>query len=543
MGSMLPCFPGGATIIIPYPSGRGTEGNCVTTMHHDGPGGAGPDERLRRAEHIVGALEKGVAVLAPDLSIRWANPVFRKWCPGDPVGKQFFEALATPADSRPSHDAFQAALSGSPSCLRLRQNNSLLLDVTVTPVREGDDVVELVALCDDVTSNVAHQQKLNALYKAAQELDSLDPEQLAEMNVACRVELLKQNVRRYVHDFLRYNVIEIRIVEPKTGRLVPLMEEGMTKEAAERELFARTEDNGVTGYVAATGQPYLCRDTANDPHFIKGSEGARSSMTVPIEYHGQVIGTLNVESPHVNSFGSEELQFTELFARELGRCLNTLNLLNAQEQCAAAGVIENVNREIAMPADDLLAVTSGLIEQLGDRPELVQLLRRVLADARKMKLAVHHVGGEVGRLAIAGPDPKLDGMRILVIDQDERIRKSAHSILEKKGCVVETAATATEGISMARSGTYDAVLVSVRHKDMGGTAAYRALVKAVPLGRVILTQGFGYDSEHTVVNAKQDGYWLPVLFKPFQEPALFKALTSPAPCPPAKNPAPVGAAS
>jgi hypothetical protein len=84
--------------------------------------------------------------------------------------------------------------------------------------------------------------------------------------------------------------------------------------------------------------------------------------------------------------------------------------------------------------------------------------------------------------------------------------------------------------------------VSVKHKDMGGTAAYRSLVQAVPLGRVILTQGFEYDGGHTVVNARQDGYWLPVLFKPFQESVLFKALTCPPPCAPAK-PEPAVAAS
>jgi hypothetical protein len=88
---------------------------------------------------------------------------------------------------------------------------------------------------------------------------------------------------------------------------------------------------------------------------------------------------------------------------------------------------------------------------------------------------------------------------------------------------------------MAKSGTYDAVLVAVKHKDMGGTAAYMALVKAVPLGRVILTQAFDYDAGHTVVNARREGYWLPVVFKPFQEPNLFKALTCPPPCPPAKK--------
>ena len=515
----------------------------MTTPSQVGPGGAGPDERLPRAEHIIGALDKGVAVLAPDRTVRWANDAFRKWCPGDPVGKEFFEAINTPPDARPSDDAFSAALAGSPACLRVRQDNSLLLDVTVSPVRdESGGVAELVALCEDVTAANNRQQKLNALYKAGPDLDSLDADQLAEMTLQGRVELLRQNVRRCVHDLLRYNVVEVRMLEPHTGRLVPLMEEGMTEQAANRELYARTEGNGVTGYVAATGEPYLCPDTTKDPHFIEGSVGARSSMTVPIIYQDQVIGTFNVESPEPNAFGPEDLQFTELFARELARSLHTLNLLNAQEQCAALGVIDLVNKEIALPADALLGVASGLIEQLADRPEAVEQLRRVLADARKIKLAVRKIGGTVGRTTDPAADPKLDGMRVLVIDADERIRRSAHTILERKGCVVETAPTATEGIAMARAGTYDAVLVAVKHKDMGGTAAYRALVKAVPLGRVILTQGHEYDGGHTVVNARQDGYWLPVLYKPFQEPVLFKALTTLPPSAPAK-PEPVAAAS
>jgi two-component system, sensor histidine kinase SagS len=514
----------------------------VTTPSQAGQEGAGRNDRLQRAENIIGALDKGVAVLGPDLTVRWSNEPFRRWCPGDPTGRPFFEALETPPDARPSDDAFHAALAGSPVCLRIRQDNNLLLDVTVTPVRDGDRVVELVALCEDVTAAAVRQQKLNALYKAGQDLDALDADQLAEMNVACRVELLKQNVRRYVHDLLRYNVVEVRMVEPHSGRLLPLMEEGMTAQAANRELFARTEGNGVTGYVAATGQPYLCPDTTKDPHFIEGSVGARSSMTVPIIYQDEVIGTFNVESPEPNAFGPEDLQFTELFARELARSLHTLNLLNAQEQCAALGVIDLINKEIALPADDLLAVASGLIDRLGENADAIALLRRVLTDARKIKLAVRKIGGEVGRPGGPPADPKLDGMRILVIDVDERVRRAAHSILERNGCVVETAAGAAEGIAMARAGTYDGVLVSVKHKDMGGTAAYRTLVKAVPLGRVILTQGFEYDGGHTVVNARQDGYWLPVLFKPFQEPALLKALTSPAPGPPAKA-EPMAAAS
>ncbi|WP_162136274.1 hybrid sensor histidine kinase/response regulator [Zavarzinella formosa] len=483
---------------------------------------------LQRAEQIVGSLDKGLAVLSADLIVRWANNPFREWCPAEPTGLSFFDALNTPDEDRLGDHAFHTALAGQPCCFRLNHNNRFL-DVTVSPIRENGRVIELVAMADDVTSAVARQQKLNALYKAGQELDALDPDQLAEMNVLCRVELLKVNLRRYIHDLLRYNVIEIRRLEPKTGRLIPLLEEGMIPEAAQRALFAREHGNGVTGYVAATKKSYLCADTAHDPHYIEGSVGAKSSMTVPLVFNDELVGTFNVESPEVNAFGAEELQFTELFSRELARALHTLNLLDAQEACAAAGVVEQVHREIALPADDLLSVTSNLLEKISNQPEFADALRRIVGDLRKIKLAVHNIFEEVARQNAVPMDPKLAGLRVLVVDGDERIRRSAHTILERQGCLVDAATTATDGIAMAKVSTYDAVLCAIKHKDMGGTAAYRSLVKAVPLGRVILTQGFEYDGGHTIVNVKHDGYWLPILFKPYQEPKLFAALTCPAP--------------
>ena len=479
---------------------------------------------LRRAEQIVGSLDKGLAVLSTDLIVRWANGPFRECCPVEPTGLSFFDALQTPEQARPGDLAFHHALAGQPFCFRLSHNNRFL-DVTVSPIREKGKVVELVAMTDDVTSAVVRQQKLNALYKAGQELDALDPDQLAEMNVLCRVELLKVNLRRYIHDLLRYNVIEIRRLEPKTGRLIPLLEEGMTPEASQRALFAREHGNGVTGFVAASKTSYLCADTAMDPHYIEGSAGAKSSMTVPLMFNDELVGTFNVESPDVNAFGAEDLQFTELFSRELARALHTLNLLDAQEACAAAGVVEQVHREIALPADDLLSVTSNLLEKITDQPEYTDALRRIVGDLRKIKLAVHHIFEEVSRQNAVPIDAKLAGLRVLVVDGDERIRRSAHTILERQGCIVDAAATASDGVAMARVSTYDAVLCAIKHKDMGGTAAYRALVKAVPLGRVILTQGFEYDGGHTIVNVRQDGYWLPILFKPFQESKLFMALT------------------
>src|SRR5207249_1279625 len=153
------------------------------------------------------------------------------------------------------------------------------------------------------------QQKLDALHQAGRELAALDPAQLSEMSVEERIELVKLNIRRFTRDLLHYDVVEIRLLDRQTNRLEPLLEEGMTSEAAGRVLLVKAEGNGVTGFVAATGKSYLCPDTATDPLYIEGAAGARSSLTVPLLLEDHVIGTFNVESPRVGAFGEEDLQF------------------------------------------------------------------------------------------------------------------------------------------------------------------------------------------------------------------------------------------
>jgi two-component system, sensor histidine kinase SagS len=484
-------------------------------------------ERLQRAEHIVSVLEKGVAVLDADFRITWTNQPFRDWCPADPAGKSLLEALGDVTLVWPEVFPADGIRAGKTASMRLKHRGIHYLDVTISPCIENGKVVEVVALCTDVTSSVIRQQKLDALHRAGQELASLEADELSVMTYEDRVELLKQNLRRQIRNLLQYNVIEIRLLDPVTSELKPLLEEGMTAEAASRVLFARTEGNGVTGFVAATGQSYLCRETIGDPHYIQGSEGARSSMTVPLIYQEGVIGTFNVESPKPNAFSGEDLQFAELFSREIAQSLHTLDLLRAQQSCSATQAIDAVNREIALPADELLSIASGLLEQVGDNSELRQPLHRIISDARTMKQCVQNVGADFARLRPGSNGVvRLKEMRILVIDDDDRIRRSAHSLLEKEGCQVETVSTGHEGLTLARSTRYDAILMAIKPADMGGTALYRELKKLQPASRVILTQGFEYDGGHTLPNVRQEGYWLPVLYKqPFQPNQLFKALT------------------
>src|SRR5205823_13013988 len=129
-----------------------------------------------------------------------------------------------------------------------------------------------------------------------------------------------------------------RLLDSSTGRLEPLLSVGLVPEAANRALYAQQEGNGVTGFVAATGTSYLCEDTTSDPLYLEGCKGAKSSLTVPLILHDEVIGTFNVESPEPRAFTESDSMFLEIFTRDVAVALHTLELLVAQQ---AAAVTEN----------------------------------------------------------------------------------------------------------------------------------------------------------------------------------------------------------
>jgi CheY-like chemotaxis protein len=490
---------------------------------------------LLEAEHILEALTDGVALVNADLRIIWANATFEKWCGAPASGRAFYESLGSPEILGPDYCPFHNALAGKIVTTRLHSRDNRYIDLHVTPVLDLDGKIsQLISLGRDVTPEVQHQQKLDALHQAGRELAALAPDQLAEMSVQERIELLKQNIRRYTHDLLHYDVIEIRLLDRQSGKLEPLLDEGMTPEAAQRVLYARAEDNGVTGFVAATGKSYNCPDTATDPLYIEGAQGARSSLTVPLIVHDQVIGTFNVESPQLSAFDENDLKFAEIFSREIASTLHTLELLSAEKRTTATKSVEAIGREVALPVDEILAAATTVLDRwIGHEPEMADKLRQILASARSIKQCIQKVGEDlVPARPSAGPQPEchpgLKGMRILVADNDERVRRSAHSILGRLGCVVETARDGREAFTMARLSTYDAILADIRLPDMSGYEFFRSLREAQPRAKVILMTAFGYDPSHSIVKARQEGLRF-ILYKPFRVDQLLDALVSPEP--------------
>jgi CheY-like chemotaxis protein len=302
----------------------------------------------------------------------------------------------------------------------------------------------------------------------------------------------------------------------------------MSCEATGRVLRAEPRNNGVTGFVAATGKSYLCEDTTEDPLYLEGCKGAKSSLTVPLILHDEVIGTFNVESPEPHAFSESDLQFLEIFTRDVAVAINTLDLLVAEKANAMVEGVEAIHSAVALPVDVILNEAVNVMERyIGHEPEVVERLQKILRNARDIKQVIQKVGQKMTP-AQALPAtkqvekrPVLRNRRVLVVDADDAVRGAAHSLLERYGCVVETAHNGGEAVFMVRNiqaeDGYDAIIADIRLPDMSGHEFMLKLKEMLDYVPLILMTGYGYDPGHNIVKCSQEG--LPknsVLCKPFR---------------------------
>jgi two-component system, sensor histidine kinase SagS len=484
-----------------------------------------------QAEEILDAISDGVAVVDPDLRIIWANPEFHLLTDSatQVVGCPFYQALGQPEILGPEPCPFTSAVATkAPASTAVKIKGNRYLRLTVTPVFDAtSSLTHLIALTRETTDETQQQLKVDAIHEAGDQLADLSPEELAEMAVEERTDLLKYNIGRHMKDLLGLDFIEIRLLDRPTNRLIPLLTEGMTPLAANRELYARKEGNGVTGFVAATGLSYVCPDTTKDPLYIEGAAGSRSSLTVPLIIHGTVIGTLNVESPQPDAFDDRDRQFIEIYGRNIAAALNTLELLQAEKESTATASVDAINRELALPLDDIITdATTVLDRYAGHDEDIIARLRHLLYRAREIRSLIHKAGSTVvpqPKQSRAVPAPRLAGNRILVVDADEAVRRSAHHLLGCQGASVETARDAHEAIALMRQAPYSAALVDIRLPDLDGYESFKRLREVQPNVPVILMTGFGWDPSHSIVKARQEGLQT-VLYKPFRADRLMDAV-------------------
>ena len=98
-------------------------------------------------------------------------------------------------------------------------------------------------------------------------------------------------------------------------------------------------------------------------------------------------------------------------------------------------------------------------------------------------------------------------VKILIVDDDETIRKSITTVLEEKGYLVDTAENGRAAIRKSEKEVYSLALIDIRLPDMDGVQLLTALKETTPkMVKIIITGYPSLQNAVEAVNKGADGY-------------------------------------
>ncbi|HSW44726.1 MAG TPA: response regulator [Phycisphaerae bacterium] len=428
----------------------------------------------------------------------------------------------------------EPASFGRPRSLSLISDGHQLFEARITPIQDPRGATRLVVAFNDVTRARRLQQKMDAIDNAGRELVRVDAEQISRMTARQRLDLLECKIIRFTRELLNFDNFVVRLLDKKTNRLELVLCAGLPPDAQQIDIFCSPEGSGISGYVAFTGRSYICPDVSQDPRYLQGIDNARSSLTVPLWLHDQVVGIFNIESDKLAAFREDDRQFAEIFGRYIAITLHILDLLVVERHETTGRLASNVSAEISGPLNEILADASMLMEDYIGHDDLRHRLQSIADNVVRIRDVIKQVAEPVsGILGSRTPepqtDPLLEGRGVLVIDDEEIIRQTVHDVLARYGCRVDTAREGNEAIALVRQRTYDLIVSDIRMPGSNGYDIFKAVKEARPGCPVMFITGFGYDPSHSIIRATPEGL-AAVLYKPFKVDELLaevrKALAS-----------------
>ena len=286
------------------------------------------------------------------------------------------------------------------------------------------------------------------------------------------------------------------------GRIYPSIEEAKRVMAE-----MRGPQHGGPGIADAVQTVYVAKDGTEIPVAISGTllyddSGAEDGS---IGYakdlreilHKDQLATLGEVaiglSHEINNPLAVILNQTELLETDIDRMAGELDSSVETER------LDAIRREVAR-VSDIVARLGEMVQE--DSYETIDYI----GPARMVDLRRHHDD--------SGPDPRLKGLSVLVVDDDLGIRTTLREIIEAWGCVVKTASDGVEALGCIEQGGIDLVLSDVVMPNMDGHELFLAVQKSHPGLPVLMMTAFHYDKDHIIKRSRMKGVHGVIFKKP-----------------------------
>jgi len=209
-----------------------------------------------------------------------------------------------------------------------------------------DNLTLVSTIAGHISMIIERAKILESEKKKSEQLEAIHEVSEKILSVLDMDELLKKIVDSINNTFNYYHTI-VFLIDKNSKELVVKGYAGVPLYAsAKRRVKIGVE--GITGWVAKTGEPLLVNDVSKEPRylFIEELADTKSELVVPIKIKNGVIGVLDIQSVKLNAFDESDL--------------TTLNILADQ----AAIAIEN---SFLYEKNKYLAITDGLTKLYNSR--------------------------------------------------------------------------------------------------------------------------------------------------------------------------------
>jgi len=89
---------------------------------------------------------------------------------------------------------------------------------------------------------------------------------------------------------------------------------------------------GITGWVAQTGEALLVHDTSKDSRYVEVKQDIKSELAVPLTIDGKLIGVINVDSVQMNAFSVEDQELLTLLSKQSALMIHNARLFDTVQR-------------------------------------------------------------------------------------------------------------------------------------------------------------------------------------------------------------------
>jgi PAS domain S-box-containing protein len=142
------------------------------------------------------------------------------------------------------------------------------------------------------------------------------------------LEVLLIRITRLIHETFRYHHVSLFTVNKEKNELEIRAKAGIFADNFPPK-FKLKMNQGMIGWVAAHGEKLLARDVKKEVQYydsFHSKENTKSELSVPIRIGTEIVGVLDVQSPHIDAFDESDVTVMETLADQIAVAIENARL-------------------------------------------------------------------------------------------------------------------------------------------------------------------------------------------------------------------------